>query len=65
MVFSWPGGSARDRVRLERVAANEVACVDDGDAAQLDQPLARVFDAAAAAGPEREFLVSSVRPDET
>jgi len=64
MVFSWPGGSARDGVRLERVAGNEIVCVDDGEAAALDTPLARVFDAAAAAGPERPFLVSSVRPDE-
>lgn len=64
MALSSPTGSTRGHTRFERVATHEAATLHAGDKVDLDEPLARVFDAAAASRPDQQFVVSTVRPDE-
>jgi len=64
MALPLANGPARGSVRLERVAAHEVARTYLADEAELSKPLAHVFDAAAAAVPDDPFVISSVRPEE-
>ena len=64
MALPLANGPARGSVRLERVAAHEVARTYLADEAELSKPLAHVFDAAAAAVPDDPFVISSVRPED-